>query len=1452
MASDDFSVTDGNPTIAEPEFQTAQPPPRFTGREWVFDAIEAWLSSPDATRYFLLTGSPGSGKSAVAARLQHWPLDAADPKRWSRLGPRMLSATYYCLSRDLQSRNPHVFARSLALQLARRYPTSFAPALVETATRGKVQINVTQQIQEVSGSATGVNIERLDVRSLAAEDAFRLVVREPLEKMFRQGFAEPVIVLVDALDEATGYEGRVDIPTLLRNVQTLPPQVRFLLTLRPEPDLLRPFRLAGTECQLSGGATGAEAPLPGLDDVHRYVLRELAEDPRLAARLDPSLGAEGLADAVRDKSRGNFLYVVNLLAMLASQKEPIRPADLDRLPDGLDKLYMEFLSRLLGDDQERWTQEFAPVLGVLAVAQEDLSERSLAALVGSTPAEVRIRLNRLRQFLVTDERLPASERPYGLYHRSFGEFLLDGDRSDWRWCESTTQHQRIVTRYLPAGVDPAGVDWRAVDDYGLRFLAFHLTQTGRPADVLDPVITPAFLRAKIDRHGSAAVLDDLRRAATMAYGESDLARLVRWAWTVVGTRSHIQESVAPQLIPLLVRFGQVDRALSMINTLDRGDMAYESAVEAAAEALTEAGAIDQAVVLVNRLETEATRLAALHSLVVRVARRDRQQAIDLVSRYGLGEDRAELCAILAADDAFVDQALKLAGSDGPALHAIAIAVGSRDLDRALTIAAGISGYEERCAGLKHWRTNATTYASLAIELSPRDLGQAVTLLRQVSDPTEQARALIVVAGALAMTDPHQALNLVESLLPGSDVLLGLALAAVAAKATKINEQSAALDRWWSVTLCPAGTHHWDVDVIARLDIGELRGSPAAHTIALQALQHIVDLISGGWTRFEFVGQGVGQLAAAISVLDPSQGPTALERALADHPEQEARSRETATGHVIRAIAPFDPDAAFQLAQGDHWLLLELADATAAIDLDRAIAFVDQVKSSSTATRAAMLGIIGRHLAVDDTLRAQQLFERASKPGQSGAFRYRFVEGVANVAAELAKVDPDRAAALVARYADYIRNYPELGAHYYAQLACLEGERDWRAGVALAMAIDDGLAAARAVCTIVNRAEANPQDAVRALVQVAEKVPRFDIRADGALADLVKAVAERDAEAALKFAIDLHSLPVMTAVVGPVWLALRDTTGRDPLEDVALQLLTFTDPSRPLQSWVRRRAFVSLAEAMTETERQRLLDWMAFRDSWMHARLQAWSMAATDPDGALATWRRLGDDQIAWREVAKRAVAVDIDAGLRVFTGFETTIGELEAAEVFADLVGVIARSDRQRAAHLIEQRPWAFVYHASLSWAAMVEAIGEQDWWAALKLTDRIADTMVRGQTLVHLAQLLVHTDATTGVVQAQKALLHAAEELQLQSSTVRASSQRVRTGGRKHVYEGLIEALVEDPRPAHPDVVIEALYNLTKGSHEVSETNIARLMLVACRAQPGMAERVAAELDVIERLVAA
>jgi hypothetical protein len=530
----------------------------FTGREWVFSAINDWLARSDGPRFFVLTGEPGSGKTAVAGRLDQFSQgENRPPEDLTSLTPKFLSAVYFCSARDRLWIDPRAFAESLALQLASRFP-AYAEALAEKSGDQQIYIEVEQNVQHMEGGqVAGVVMKNLEVKGGTPEDAFTRLVREPLEAVIQGSHDEQLVILVDALDEALLYSGEVGIVSLLTQAKYLPSKVRFIVTSRPEVEVLRPLRRIGAEpreCWLTAGMGLSQS----LEDVKRHVWRTLDEQPQLADKLASDLSQQDFAAAMQERSEGNFLYVRYLLQMLKSpQQETISGTSLEQLPIGLDGIYVEFLERLVGDDEEAWQGKYAPVTGTLAVAQQVLSAAQLSAFVGMSRSEVRTVLKDLRQFLETDDSLPASQRTYTIYHRSFGDFLLDEDRSEEYWCEEQEQHRRIVEYYRRGATSWDEIDWGQADGYGLRHLAYHLREagykqelyallTGSPAwmdhkftallghtsyvadldlaisDFADPSTAPGDVLKLVKLHAARRVVND----RVTSYGDIDLQTLI--------------------------------------------------------------------------------------------------------------------------------------------------------------------------------------------------------------------------------------------------------------------------------------------------------------------------------------------------------------------------------------------------------------------------------------------------------------------------------------------------------------------------------------------------------------------------------------------------------------------------------------------------------------------------------------------------------------------------------------------------------------------------------------------------------------------------------------------------------------------------------------------------------------------------------------------------------------
>src|SRR5256885_1553981 len=115
------------------------------------------------------------------------------------------------------------------------------------------------------------------------------------------------------------------------------------------------------------------------EDIRRYVQGRLTDDQELIPKL-AQLGPTQLTEQVEKVTRkadGNFQYIRFLLDAIAKDQQPL--ADLEGLPAGLDGLYFASLGRVIKLGKHDWFKDYAPLMGVLSVAQESLTLDQLQA-----------------------------------------------------------------------------------------------------------------------------------------------------------------------------------------------------------------------------------------------------------------------------------------------------------------------------------------------------------------------------------------------------------------------------------------------------------------------------------------------------------------------------------------------------------------------------------------------------------------------------------------------------------------------------------------------------------------------------------------------------------------------------------------------------------------------------------------------------------------------------------------------------------------------------------------------------------------------------------------------------------------------------------------------------------------------------------------------------------------
>lgn len=448
----------------------------FSGREWLFADVQKWLADP-ASRALLIRADFGVGKSAFLAELV------------SRNPGGTVVAWHFCQHDTRETLRAGAFVSSLAAHLRERLPGY------------REQVEARPDLQE-----------RLDRALEDPGSAFEAAVLNPLAAL--PAPPEPRLILIDALDEALEVDAEEvrragTLVSLLANkARRLPAWLQLVVTSRNNPEVIGRLEGAFTLTQID--AEGEH----NRDDLHAFALHRAASGPITAQLAAAGRSAEWLADLLRDKAGGKFLYVTRALRDLEGGRLTL--AQAGALPPGMDGFYRDAFERRF-DRAGRDYEPYRALLGLLCALREPVSAEPLAELLGCEPAHVKQARALLPDFIVQ------RRGGYTFEHFSIAEWLSRENEEGFaragpyavRLAEAEAQiHDRALKRIAEGTTHQL--------DYLVRHLDQHLPDPAERQEAFTILMADySWLRERLRLAGTDALIGDCQHL-----GEGEFRRLL--------------------------------------------------------------------------------------------------------------------------------------------------------------------------------------------------------------------------------------------------------------------------------------------------------------------------------------------------------------------------------------------------------------------------------------------------------------------------------------------------------------------------------------------------------------------------------------------------------------------------------------------------------------------------------------------------------------------------------------------------------------------------------------------------------------------------------------------------------------------------------------------------------------------------------------------------------------
>ncbi|WP_074630583.1 MULTISPECIES: ATP-binding protein [Nitrosospira] len=381
----------------------------FTGRQWMFEEIDEWLETPEASKAFLITGDPGIGKSAIVAQLIN-----------NDVSNQIIA--HHCCQAGLE----------LTLE-SWRFVQSIAAMIASRLKEYKNQLNDWILIEDKCQKDPSIAFEH---------GVLTVLNKLPPPK------SGVCYILIDALDEALTLQsdGKTIVSLLADTLKHFPKWLRIVATTRRVDAVLNRIK---NHIELRASDE------KNIDDLKSYINYRLTKNDnhqqeleKVASEFSMTIGdfREKIIRTLIKCGSGNFLYASTALNEIGASpsscnQQTFSLRRINEWPEGLHGIYEEFFQRHFGEKDKY--SELRPILEMICSAREPLEESVLrTAAPDLNDYNFQDRLRALKQFLSMYE----NPIRYAPYHKSLTDWLMDDNtrRTSNFWIQSEEGDRKLA------------------------------------------------------------------------------------------------------------------------------------------------------------------------------------------------------------------------------------------------------------------------------------------------------------------------------------------------------------------------------------------------------------------------------------------------------------------------------------------------------------------------------------------------------------------------------------------------------------------------------------------------------------------------------------------------------------------------------------------------------------------------------------------------------------------------------------------------------------------------------------------------------------------------------------------------------------------------------------------------------------------------------------------------